>query len=173
MNAVKVQILWEGPKFFKKSPISFWNASTYLVVTSTQSGRFWKKIMAFSEYLNFNHNDPFGFLRHAKGTEKDFDSICLHAPKDTWVVNTGGRILQQNCAVVQAKHNDRSLTHSWDPNHPKYLVILFLAKFLFWFFCETPLFFWGVVLYWNHATFPNLFKIFWRSPTFDQAKKIK
>ena len=42
-----------------------------------------KKIMAFSEYLNFNHNDPFGFLRHAKGTEKDFDSICLHAPKDT------------------------------------------------------------------------------------------
>ena len=57
---------------------------------------------------------------------------------------------------------------------PKYLVILFLTKILFWFFCETPLFFWSAVLYWNHVTFPNLFKIFWTSPTFDQAKdKVK
>ena len=113
MNAVKVQILWECPKNLKKkSLLSFWN----LVVTSTKRDIF-KKFLAFSEYLNFNHNDPLGFLRHAKGTEKDFDSICLHAPKDTWVVNTGGKILQQNCAVVQAKHNDRSclksITCSW------------------------------------------------------------
>ena len=113
----KVQILWEGPKFFKKSLISFWNASTYLVVTSTQSGRFWKKIWHSQNIWTLITTIHLVFLRHAKGTEKDFDSICLHAPKDTWVVNTGGRILQQNCAVVQAKHNDRSLTHSWDPNH--------------------------------------------------------
>ena len=56
---------------------------------------------------------------------------------------------------------------------PKYLVILFLTKFLILFFCETPLVFWGPTLYWNQATFPNLLKIFLRNPTFDQAKKAK
>jgi len=50
---------------------------------------------------------------------------------------------------------------------------LFNEIFVLIFFCETPLFFWGAVRYWNCATFPNFLKIFWKSPTFDQAKKIK
>ena len=141
MNAVKVQILWEGPKFFKKSLISFWNASTYLVVTSTQSGRFWKKIWHSQNIWTLITTIHLVFLRHAKGTEKDFDSICLHAPKDTWVVNTGGRILQQNCAVVQAKHNDRSLTHSWDPNHQNIWWFSFQRNFCF-DFSVKHLYFW-------------------------------
>ena len=56
---------------------------------------------------------------------------------------------------------------------PKYLVILFLTKFLFWFFCETPLFFEAQFYIEIMETFLILLKSFLISPTFDQAKKIK
>ena len=46
---LKVQMLWEGQKNWKKSPILFWN----YFVTSKRSGRFFHIFVAFSENLNF------------------------------------------------------------------------------------------------------------------------
>ena len=52
---IKVQILWEVTKIWKKSPIPFfWN---YLV-TLKQSVGFFQIFVAFSEYVNFKNHCP-------------------------------------------------------------------------------------------------------------------